>query len=143
MASAVREISSSALAHASPDLRVRPPNATATPAINCRLVGVFMNALEFFLSFILVLHLSSRDRNASDHPSKICSRYSFPGKGSPSQAYFSTHDQGASMPYPVGHRSTVKKNIIDSARKLFNRHGFESVSIHQIMAGAGLTHGGF
>jgi TetR/AcrR family transcriptional repressor of nem operon len=47
------------------------------------------------------------------------------------------------MPYPAGHRSAVKKNIIDSARKLFNRHGFESVSLNQIMAGAGLTHGGF
>jgi TetR/AcrR family transcriptional repressor of nem operon len=47
------------------------------------------------------------------------------------------------MPYPAGHRSAVKKNIIESARKLFNRHGFESVSLNQIMAGAGLTHGGF
>ena len=47
------------------------------------------------------------------------------------------------MPYPAGHRATIKKNIIHSARKLFNRHGFESVSLHQIMAGAGLTHGGF
>ncbi len=47
------------------------------------------------------------------------------------------------MPYPAGHRAAVKRNIIDSARRLFNRHGFESVSLHQIMAGAGLTHGGF
>ena len=47
------------------------------------------------------------------------------------------------MPYPATHRATVKKNIIESARKLFNRHGFENVSIGQIMAGAGLTHGGF
>jgi AcrR family transcriptional regulator len=47
------------------------------------------------------------------------------------------------MPYPAGHRSKVKKAIIDSARKLFNRHGFENVSLQQIMAGAGLTHGGF
>jgi len=47
------------------------------------------------------------------------------------------------MPYPAGHRAAVKKNIIDSARKLFNRHGFESVSLSQIMAGVGLTHGGF
>jgi len=47
------------------------------------------------------------------------------------------------MPYPAGHRAAVKKNIINSARKLFNRHGFESVSLYQIMAGAGLTHGGF
>jgi len=47
------------------------------------------------------------------------------------------------MPYPAGHRQVVKKAIIESARKLFNRHGFESVSIQQIMAGADLTHGGF
>ena len=47
------------------------------------------------------------------------------------------------MPYPASHRIEVKRKIIDSARKLFNRHGFESVSLHQIMAGAGLTHGGF
>src|ERR1700733_3063886 len=47
------------------------------------------------------------------------------------------------MPAPAGHRAAVKKNIINSARRLFNRHGFESVSLYQIMAGAGLTHGGF
>lgn len=47
------------------------------------------------------------------------------------------------MPYPAGHRPAVKRKIIDSARKLFNRHGFESVSLHQIMSGAGLTPGGF
>jgi Transcriptional regulator len=47
------------------------------------------------------------------------------------------------MPYPAGHRAAVKRIIIDSARKLFNRYGFENVSLHQIMSGAGLTHGGF
>ena len=47
------------------------------------------------------------------------------------------------MPYPAGHRAAVKRMIIDSARKLFNRHGFENVSLHQIMSGAGLTPGGF
>jgi TetR/AcrR family transcriptional regulator, transcriptional repressor for nem operon len=47
------------------------------------------------------------------------------------------------MPYPAGHRAAVKRSIIDSARKLFNRHGFESVSLSRIMAGAGLTHGVF
>ncbi len=47
------------------------------------------------------------------------------------------------MPYPVGHRAKVKRKIIDSARRLFNRHGFDNVSVQQIMAGAGLTHGGF
>src|SRR5262249_32222438 len=29
------------------------------------------------------------------------------------------------------------------ARRLFNRHGFDNVSLGQIMADAGLTHGGF
>ena len=47
------------------------------------------------------------------------------------------------MPYPAGHRAEVKGKIIESARKLFNRHGFENVSLKQIMGGAGLTHGGF
>jgi len=47
------------------------------------------------------------------------------------------------MPYPAGHRNSVKVQIVGSARRLFNRHGFENVSISQIMAGAGLTHGGF
>ena len=47
------------------------------------------------------------------------------------------------MPYPVGHRAEVKGKIVQSARRLFNRHGFDNVSIQQIMSGAGLTHGGF
>jgi AcrR family transcriptional regulator len=37
----------------------------------------------------------------------------------------------------------VKGKIIESARRLFNRHGFDNVSVQQIMSGAGLTHGGF
>lgn len=47
------------------------------------------------------------------------------------------------MPYPQGHRTAVKRKIVDSARRLFNRYGFEDVSLRQIMAGAGLTPGGF
>jgi TetR/AcrR family transcriptional repressor of nem operon len=47
------------------------------------------------------------------------------------------------MPYPRGHRTEVKQKIILSARRLFNRHGFDSVSLDQIMSGAGLTRGGF
>jgi TetR/AcrR family transcriptional regulator, transcriptional repressor for nem operon len=54
-----------------------------------------------------------------------------------------TEKPGDLMPYPAGHRAAVRKRIIDSARKLFNRHGFECVSLNQIMAGAGLTHGVF
>lgn len=47
------------------------------------------------------------------------------------------------MPYPSGHRLLTRKKIIDSARRLFNRYGFENVALTDIMAGAGLTHGGF
>ena len=47
------------------------------------------------------------------------------------------------MPYPAGHKNAKRAEIIESARRLFNRHGFENVSLKQIMAGAGLTHGGF
>jgi TetR/AcrR family transcriptional regulator, transcriptional repressor for nem operon len=47
------------------------------------------------------------------------------------------------MPYPEGHHDEVKQRIIGSARRLFNRNGFEATSIAQIMRGAGLTHGGF
>jgi len=47
------------------------------------------------------------------------------------------------MPYHAGHRTEVKKKIVASARRLFNKHGFDNASISQIMAGAALTHGGF
>lgn len=47
------------------------------------------------------------------------------------------------MPYPAGHSAAVKVRIVESARRLFNRHGFENVSLDQIMSGAGLTRGGF
>ncbi|MGC2301225.1 MAG: TetR/AcrR family transcriptional regulator, partial [Acidobacteriaceae bacterium] len=47
------------------------------------------------------------------------------------------------MPYPEGHRALVRSKIVASARRLFNRHGFDNVSLDQIMSGAGLTRGGF
>jgi len=47
------------------------------------------------------------------------------------------------MPYPAGHRTETRKKIVDSARRLFNRHGFDQVSLDDIMLGAGLTRGGF
>src|SRR6478735_1395335 len=47
------------------------------------------------------------------------------------------------MPYPPNHRQETKAKIVLSARRLFNRFGFDGVSIQQIMADAGLTHGGF
>jgi TetR/AcrR family transcriptional regulator, transcriptional repressor for nem operon len=47
------------------------------------------------------------------------------------------------MPYAAGHRERVRKKIVESARRLFNRSGFESVSVDSIMSHAGLTRGGF
>jgi TetR/AcrR family transcriptional regulator, transcriptional repressor for nem operon len=47
------------------------------------------------------------------------------------------------MPYPKGHRDRTREQIIESARRLFNRNGFENVSIDAIMADSGLTRGAF
>jgi TetR/AcrR family transcriptional repressor of nem operon len=47
------------------------------------------------------------------------------------------------MPYPAGHRDRVRKKIVESARRLFNQSGFQSVSVQSIMSHAGMTHGGF
>ena len=47
------------------------------------------------------------------------------------------------MPYSPAHKRQTRLNIVRSARRLFNRHGFTEVSIDQIMAEAGLTRGGF
>lgn len=40
-------------------------------------------------------------------------------------------------------KDKVRQKIVRSAARLFNHHGFAAVSIDQIMAGAGLTRGGF
>jgi TetR/AcrR family transcriptional repressor of nem operon len=47
------------------------------------------------------------------------------------------------MPYAASHRPEVRAKIVQSARRLFTCRGFDNVSVTQIMAGAGLTHGGF
>lgn len=47
------------------------------------------------------------------------------------------------MPYTPEHKQKTRTRIVQAARKLFNIHGFEAVSINDIMAEAGLTHGGF
>jgi len=47
------------------------------------------------------------------------------------------------MPHPARYREQVRQRIVQSAALLFNRHGFSAVSIDDIMAGAGLTRGGF
>jgi AcrR family transcriptional regulator len=45
------------------------------------------------------------------------------------------------MSYPAEHRRLTKQKIVRSARRLFNRRGFDTVSIDDVMADAGLTRG--
>lgn len=47
------------------------------------------------------------------------------------------------MPYGADHKLKTRMRIVESARILFNRHGYENVSIDMVMAEAGLTRGGF
>jgi len=47
------------------------------------------------------------------------------------------------VPYAPEHRVETRGRILASARRLFNRNGLTEISIDKIMAGAGLTHGGF
>lgn len=47
------------------------------------------------------------------------------------------------MPYTAEHKARTRARIVESARTMFNRHGFEQVSIDEIMKHAGLTRGGF
>lgn len=47
------------------------------------------------------------------------------------------------MPYAREHKAGVRQRIVRSARNLFNRKGYEAVTIDEVMAAAGLTRGGF
>lgn len=47
------------------------------------------------------------------------------------------------MPYSPEHKKKTRAKIIEAARILFNRHGFEDVTIDLVMTEAGLTRGGF
>jgi TetR/AcrR family transcriptional regulator, transcriptional repressor for nem operon len=47
------------------------------------------------------------------------------------------------MPFSSEHRERVREKIIQSARRLFNRHGFNAVSIDDVMSDSGLTRGSF
>jgi len=51
--------------------------------------------------------------------------------------------EGEEMTSQLPHREQVRQKIIQSALQLFNRHGFTAASIDDIMAGAGMTRGGF
>jgi len=47
------------------------------------------------------------------------------------------------MRYTVEHKEQSRTKILEAARQLFRRHGFEGASIDQVMGAAGLTRGAF
>ncbi len=47
------------------------------------------------------------------------------------------------MPYSAAHKEITQTRIVECARILFNRHGYDNVSIDMVMAQAKLTRGGF
>ncbi len=47
------------------------------------------------------------------------------------------------MPYSSEHKQKTREKIVETARILFNRHGFQDVTIDMVMNEAGLTRGGF
>ena len=47
------------------------------------------------------------------------------------------------MPYSAEHKRKTRAKIIETARILFNKHGFQVVTIDMVMTKAGLTRGGF
>ena len=47
------------------------------------------------------------------------------------------------MPYSRAHKQKTRDKIVEAARILFNRHGFQDVTIDMVMENAGLTRGGF
>ena len=47
------------------------------------------------------------------------------------------------MPYSADHKERTRARIVECARILFNRHGYDKVTIEMVMADAELTRGGF
>ncbi len=47
------------------------------------------------------------------------------------------------MPYAPTHKPKTRIRIVNAASALFKKHGFENITIDQVMAAAGLTRGGF
>ncbi|HET6437944.1 MAG TPA: TetR/AcrR family transcriptional regulator [Anaeromyxobacter sp.] len=47
------------------------------------------------------------------------------------------------MPWPAGHKQRTRERIIRAAAAAFRERGITGVRVEEIMAAAGLTHGGF
>lgn len=51
--------------------------------------------------------------------------------------------EAPTLPYRPEHKSETRARIVECARILFNRHGFDNVTIDMVMQAASLTRGGF
>jgi AcrR family transcriptional regulator len=47
------------------------------------------------------------------------------------------------LPYRPEHKAETRARIVENARLLFNRHGYDNVTIDMVMEAASLTRGGF
>ena len=47
------------------------------------------------------------------------------------------------VPYPPERKAQTRTRIVEAARVLFNRHGYDNVTIDMVMKAASLTRGGF
>jgi TetR/AcrR family transcriptional repressor of nem operon len=47
------------------------------------------------------------------------------------------------LPYRPEHKAETRARIVECARRLFNRHGYDNVTIDMVMEAASLTRGGF
>jgi AcrR family transcriptional regulator len=47
------------------------------------------------------------------------------------------------LPYRPEHKSETRARVVECARVLFNRHGYDNVTINMVMEAASLTRGGF
>ena len=56
---------------------------------------------------------------------------------------FCRSDGEVVMPYSPAHKERTRAKVVECARILFNRHGFDGVTIDMVMEQAELTRGGF
>jgi AcrR family transcriptional regulator len=47
------------------------------------------------------------------------------------------------MPWPAGHKQRTRERIVEAAAAAFRGRGLAGVRVEEVMAAAGLTHGGF
>src|SRR2546430_17165679 len=47
------------------------------------------------------------------------------------------------MRYPPGHKQRTHERILDTAARLFRKHGYAATGVDAVMTSAGLTAGGF